>query len=121
MRLSEKMMKGSPAETFGRSGRIVNSADRRIAANAVHGTGQCVILSPGGMMYIPLPQEEVVVMDGDTEPLCLGVKMLHNDHHIEPGEVMLFSNGGASVILKNDGSIRLNGTVYINNTPWEVE
>ncbi len=119
MKLSEKMMRGHSAETFGVSGRIVNSADRRIAASVVHGTGQCAIVSPGGMMYLPAAQDEAVVAAGDTESLCLGIKMMDNPYRIEPGEIVLFSRGGASVILKNDGSIHLNGTIYINDHEWE--
>ena len=121
MRLSEKIMQGKTAEAGCSSGAIINSADRRVTANAVSGTGQFAIVAPGGMMYIPRPQEEAVMIAGDIEPLCLGVKMLRNDYHIEPGEVVLFSGGGASITLKNDGTIHLDGDVYINDVRWEAE
>lgn len=119
MRLSEKIMQGKKDTTVCVSGIIVNSADRRVAANGIHGIGQLAIVSPGCMRYIPLPQEEAVILSNDREQLCLGVKMLYNDYEIQPGEVMLFSQGGASITLKNDGSIHLEGDVYINGNRWE--
>ena len=69
MKLSEKIMKGKETDFFCTSGMIVNSADRRVGANAVHGKGQLAIVSPGGMMYIPMPKENVVIAANDTEQL----------------------------------------------------
>ncbi len=42
--------------------------------------------------------------DGET---ALGV--LHGSGGLEPGEVMLYSKGGASIVLKNNGSVLING------------
>ena len=42
--------------------------------------------------------------DGET---ALGV--LHSGSGLEPGEVMLYSKGGASIVLKNNGSVLING------------
>ncbi len=121
MKLSEKIMKGKETDFFCTSGMIVNSADRRVGANAVHGKGQLAIVSPGGMMYIPMPKENVVIAANDTEQLCLGVKMMTNSFQIEAGELALFSRGGASILLKNDGRILMTGEVYVNDVKLEVE
>ena len=29
---------------------------------------------------------------------------------LEPGELMLYSSGGANIVLKNDGQVLINGT-----------
>ena len=78
-----------------------------------------IIVSPGGMMYIPQQNDEAVVISNDAEQLCVGVKVINNFYDIDPGEIVLFSSGGASVYLTNDGKVYIDGEVYINGTRLE--
>ena len=45
-----------------------------------------------------------------SEQACLGV--VAQDKNLEEGELMLYSKGGASIVLKNDGSVVINGKVF---------
>ena len=58
-----------------------------------------VSAAPEGERAVVLP-----LRDGET---ALGV--LHGRGGLEPGEVMLYSKGGASIVLKNNGSVLING------------
>ena len=40
------------------------------------------------------------------------------DAGLSPGEVLIFSSGGASIRLGADGSLELAGKVKINGVPW---
>lgn len=62
---------------------------------------------PYGMIYsIPKGEKAITIPIGNTAA-CLGV--LKPNENLEVGEVMLYSAGGASIILKNDGSVLING------------
>lgn len=62
---------------------------------------------PYGMAYsIPKGEKTITIPIGNTAA-CLGV--LKQNENLEAGEVMLYSAGGASIVLKNDGSVLING------------
>lgn len=119
MRISKKISGGKKNSLRCGHGQIRNSADRRIAAAAVNGTGQCSIVSPGGMAYIPRAMEDAVVISDNNEQFCIGVRVGDNDHGILPGELILYASGNY-IHLKNNGEIRIVGDVYINGTRLEV-
>ncbi len=121
MRISEKITNAGQKTRVYTSGKVQNSADRRGAASAVNGTRQFSIVTPGGMEYIPRQNEDAVMLSEGQEQLCIGVRMMTNRFDTQPGEVALFSAGGASVEIKNDGKIYLTGRVFINGTEIGVE
>ena len=47
-------------------------------------------------------------MDSAGGAVCLGV-IAAPPEPLEPGEVMLYSAGGASIVLKNNGKVLING------------
>jgi phage gp45-like len=62
---------------------------------------------PYGLVSAAPEGERAVVLplrDGET-----GLGVLRGDSGLEPGEVMLYSKGGASIVLKNDGRVLING------------
>ena len=85
----------------------------------MNGTGQCSIVSPGGMTYIPRAMEDAVVISGDKEQFCIGVRVGNNDYELLPGELILYSYGNY-IHLKNNGEIHIRGDVYLNGTKLEV-
>lgn len=119
MRLSAKKKNAENGLGF-HSGLIRTSADRRVTATEGNGTGPCAIVSPGGMSYIPQPHEEAVVLTFGGQQLCVGVRVTKNEFGVQPGELVLYSSGGASVHLKNNGQIHLRGEVYLNGSKLEV-
>ena len=74
------------------------------------------IVSPGGIAWLPRRGDEVLLLRGGTggEERYLAGTVQNASPSLESGEIRLFSAGGASIVLKNDGSIELNGNVYVN-------
>lgn len=62
---------------------------------------------PYGVISSPPPGERAVVLPLDDGEVSLGV--LAKSAGLEAGEVMLCSKGGASIVLKNNGKVLING------------
>ena len=71
------------------------------------------VFSPGGYVWQPAQAETVAVLPGVGAVLG----SVQEDSSLQPGEVKIFSRG-AAIYLKNDGSIHLEGAVYINGERW---
>ena len=59
------------------------------------------------MVGVPPAGEQAVVLPLSGGAVTLGV--LADAGELEEGEVMLRSRGGASIVLKNDGRVLING------------
>lgn len=75
-------------------------------------TGESVHIAPQQLLpygYAAMPPAgcQAVLVGG----LCAGVTAVQ-DSRLEPGEVCLFSSGGAEILLKNDGTVVINGQVF---------
>ena len=68
------------------------------------------VIAPYGIAYNPPLGEASVVLPLVSEQACVGV--VAQDKNLEEGELMLYSKGGASIVLKNDGSVVINGKVF---------
>lgn len=66
------------------------------------------LVAPYGIKYVPPLGEDALVVPFDGGEVCVGV-MTKTAHNLKRGELMLYSQGGASIILKNDGSVLING------------
>lgn len=118
MRLSERLNGSKRRRSQLTAGRVVSSADRRLSANAVNGRGQFSIAAPWGVESIPESKSDAVIISGDSERICLGVKQNSNPYGIKPGELVLHAGSNTYIHLKADGKIEINGEVYINGTRW---
>lgn len=65
---------------------------------------------PFGVVSIPKEGTRAVVLPTETGFVCSGTIPQNVD--LNPGEVMLYSSGGASIVLKNNGQVLINGTAY---------
>ena len=83
--------------------------DTRIAAVSGQGKGQCEMVNPPGILSLPGENNNIVVIPSGSRQLCIGVKVPYYEHDIEPGEVLIMSDGGASIKLCNDGKVYING------------
>lgn len=103
MWLTEKLQrKSDPALTEGE----VSAADRlTVTGESVHIAPQQVL--PYGIASSPPAGEQAVMLSG----LCVGVTAVQ-DARLQPGEVLLFSSGGAEIHLKNDGTVVINGQSF---------
>ena len=62
---------------------------------------------PYGVVSMPPAGEHAVVLPLNDGEVGLGV--LPHGVSVQAGEVMLYSKGGASLVLKNDGRVLING------------
>lgn len=82
----------------GASVNVVTDIERRQAELCVpYGVQICV---PQGERVMLLPESDI----------CLGTK--NRSGGLSPGELRLYSLGGAEILLKNDGSVVINGRVF---------
>lgn len=65
---------------------------------------------PWGIAYLPPNAAQAVVVSTSAGDACIGT--LAANKGIQPGELYLFSSGGAEIYLKNNGEIEINGTVF---------
>lgn len=93
------------------------------AANVVSSEGNKVIVSglerlnsidmcyPYGIYSVPPKGEKVVMLPVGSSAVMCGV-CSNGQISLESGEIGLYSRGGASLVLKNDGSVVINGHVF---------
>ncbi len=97
------------------TGKVLASADRRIAAASSNGTQQFAIITPKGLDYVPQMDDDSIVIPTEKGKMCLGIRRVENLYNILPGEMALYSlNDACSIILKNDGRILVSGRLIIN-------
>lgn len=66
--------------------------------------------APWGIASQPPNSAYAVVVNTGSGPACVGT--LTENNGLEPGELMLFSAGGAEIYLKNSGEVVINGQVF---------
>lgn len=86
----------------------VKSGDLSVNSSKQH--KQLRTCLPYGVFSVPPVGECAVVLPLDDGEISLGV--MANPEGLEEGEIMLKSKGGASIVLKNDGRVLINGEVY---------
>lgn len=69
------------------------------------------VVAPYGIAYVPPAGEGAVLVPTDSGEACVGV-VAPKVQNLKAGELMLYSAGGAFIVLKNDGTVNINGTVY---------
>lgn len=62
---------------------------------------------PYGIISVPPTGERAIVLPLDDGEVGLGV--IATNAELLEGELMLYSEGGASIVLKNDGRVLING------------
>lgn len=75
------------------------------------------VFGPGGYCWRPGLGEEVLVLKtgaAGESPCVAGVRCRGE---LAPGEVRIAAEGGGSITLGADGTIRLDGTVLVNGAP----
>lgn len=91
------------------AGGVKTSADRRVTAAAESGRSQYAMVAPPGIVSSPAAGSDAVVMQTSSGQLCIGVRTPYHGYDTEPGEVLLYSAGGAVLRVANDGKVYVNG------------
>lgn len=110
MWISEYIAGRSFSKERAEKGEIRAAANGSVSVSATADYHGIPTVSPGGIAYIPTAGEKTVVLSGDNGAVCMGV-ISQPPEQLLPGEIMLYSAGGASIVLKNDGSVLINGRV----------
>ena len=95
-----------------------DKTENAFTANVAHGSAGNVRLAEGqigGELFLPYGLESVppkgaraaAVQAGRT--VCVLGTRSEEKLSLEPGEIGLYSKGGASIVLKNDGRVLING------------
>ena len=72
------------------------------------------LFAPGGYYWVPRAGQSVLVLkNGEHEVCCLDREVTDPPEGLCEGEIMVCSDG-ASVTLKNDGSILISGNITVN-------
>lgn len=92
---------------------VKGSVSTGVEGMAVNASGEHKRLAqclPYGIVSTPPDGRSAVVLPLEDGEVALGVT--DNSQNIEVGELALFSQGGASIILKNNGDVVINGQVF---------
>ena len=106
MWIARRMARRAGREEFS-TGRAAGAPGGRLS---VRGAGEARGLrcaAPWGVESLPPEGERVLVLPGAG--LCFGTVRAAG---VAPGEVRLFSAGGAEILLKNSGEIVINGQSF---------
>ncbi|MBQ3264325.1 MAG: hypothetical protein IJH07_00975 [Ruminococcus sp.] len=79
-----------------------------VAVSSTRDFSELPVIAPAGIVYVPVTGSPTMVMEGAGGAVCLGV-IAAPPSSLEAGELMLHSAGGASIVLKNDGRVLING------------
>lgn len=88
-------------------GEIASSASGESAVRASNEYFRLRSLAPYGISCLPPKGCDSVVIHTDRGDYLLSV--MDQNVSLEAGELELRSSGGASIVLKNDGSVLING------------
>ncbi len=103
------------------SQQIIAAQKRQPAAELTEVTGTAVmqganeyrgvpLCAPWGIAYMPPNTAQAVVVGTNAGNTCVGT--IVESKGLAPGELMLFSAGGACVYLKNSGEVVINGQIF---------
>lgn len=68
------------------------------------------LIAPWGIAYQPPDASRAVLVESTKGMVCAGTVV--DDTDLKPGELLLFSEGGACIHLKNSGEVVINGQVF---------
>lgn len=91
-------------------GKVTNASSAGLNVQADVENRDTKVVSPYGIVSIPEIGSKVVMTKIEDKFLMSG--SLQDNVSLEPGELMLYSAGGASIVLKNDGKVLINGVEY---------
>lgn len=92
-----------------RIGEVTSTHDDTVTVQTSEEHREIKVAAPFGVISIPPTGAKAVVTLTEQGFIYTGV--LNQASDLEPGELMLYSSGGANIVLKNNGQVLINGTV----------
>ena len=111
MWLTSFMAKNIRENSAASSGSVMGTKDGKLQVDATVSQHDLPLVAPFGVVCVPAIGEEAVTINTPSGEVCLGV-VAKNSKGLAPGELMLCSKGGASIVLKNDGRVLINGKEF---------
>lgn len=108
MWINEYMTGNSFGAQTAAAGEIRSATNGNVGVSSTRDYGSLPLIAPAGIAYVPVIGASTMVMDAAGGTVCLGVIAPPPDN-LEPGELMLYSAGGAKIVLKNNGKVLING------------
>lgn len=90
------------------AGEVRAAAKGSVSVSATSDYRGVPTAAPAGIAYVPAVGSQAIVAPCESGAVCLGV-IADLPESLEPGELMLYSAGGARIVLKNDGRVLING------------
>lgn len=112
MWLGKKIAENRKEREKSMTGTISGENDGGLLLQAAAEYREVASVGPYGVKSLPPAGESAVGVVCGDKTFCLGVEM--NPEGLRPGELVLFSAGGAKITLTQDGKIKLEGQVLIN-------
>ena len=97
------------AHEGGMIGRVSFSGSGGFGVVGASRISPALVFAPRGISYLPAMGDNVLLLPVEGADACLGV--LTSTGGLNPGELRLTSSGGATITLRNNGEIDLNGAV----------
>ena len=107
-----KMLSKNAAATGAEKGSVTISNGSSLEAGATASARNIGVYSPYGYISAPPVGEEIIVIPSLDGQVTIGSKQ--KEMPIESGEVKITSLGGASILLKNDGTVVINDSLIID-------
>lgn len=111
MWLTNYVTKNSKQQPKNEKGNIKSFSQGKAHIDGSRTFQKLSVVAPYGIIYVPAEGQDTAVMSVDGGEVCLGV-VNDTDETLSPGEVKIFSAGGASIVLKNDGNVYINGVKF---------
>ncbi len=93
------------------AGSITGARDGRVEVDSSSRHLDLPVVAPYGVVYVPPVGSQAVVVSTSMGEVCTGV-VNKQVQGLKAGELMLCSAGGASIVLKNDGTVLINGKEF---------
>lgn len=108
MWLSKQVISGDNEKSVCEIGKITESSSSHgVCVQGKREYRNIRNIFPFGIVSVPIVGEKVVITP--TEFGYLNSGTITNNKNLSPGEIMLYSAGGASIVLKNNGKVFING------------
>lgn len=111
MWLVDYVTKNSISPPVGEKGNIRAAEKGKVQVKGSSDFQQLPVVAPFGIAYMPSVGCQTAVVPLNGSQVCIGV-VDENNSGLEPGEIMLYSQGGARIELKNDGNVYINGVKF---------
>lgn len=109
MWLSKQVISASDEKKIPEIGSITESSNKNgVCVQGKREYRNIPNVMPFGIVSVPAVGQKAVITPTEFGYVNNGVISAAND--LSPGEIMLYSAGGASIVLKNNGKVLINGT-----------